>query len=265
MKKKTADSKASVPTEPKQEISAPSTSSTPTLVPQNQPETTSPYQVNQTNTETTVEQPTVNLSGTSATASTPVVAPPASPALTETADNATVNDFFSEEESGGGAGKKIFFVFLLALVIGALIVGGYFFLQSRKTQPEEKPTPTTAPIVSPEASPSASVEDGKESTQSATESELAEYAVQVLNGSGISGEAGVVKDLLVEAGFKDVATGNADSYDYTSTEVQVKKDVPNSVFTAIKDALSDYVVTEGNALSDNAKYDVVVIVGSEKQ
>jgi copper homeostasis protein CutC len=47
--------------------------------------------------------------------------------------------------------------------------------------------------------------------------------IKVLNGSGVSGKASAVKEILKEKGYQEILTGNADSFDYEKTEVSVKK------------------------------------------
>jgi len=94
-----------------------------------------------------------------------------------------------------------------------------------------------------------------------TEAALSEYSIQVLNGSGVVGEAGRVRAALGEEGFEVTNVGNAGNYDYTDTEVRLKGDVPETIFDKVKKALADYTVTKGEVLDDESDYDVVVTVG----
>jgi hypothetical protein len=48
----------------------------------------------------------------------------------------------------------------------------------------------------------------------------ADVSVQVYNGSGTSGLAGTAASALTQAGFAVAGTGNADSMDYTVTEIR---------------------------------------------
>ena len=95
---------------------------------------------------------------------------------------------------------------------------------------------------------------------------MSEYAVSILNGSGVPGEAGAIEELLTDAGFTEFETGNADSYDYLETEVSAKEDTPVVVYTAIEEALSDtYEVSKSeSSLSEDSSFDVIVIVGAKK-
>lgn len=148
---------------------------------------------------------------------------------------------------------------LLALGVLLLIIFGGIFISSKgKTDsPETSPSPVVESLPSPtpalEASPSAAIN-------------LDEYKVQILNGSGVAGEAGVVEGILVDAGFSDLDTGNAANYDYTDTEVSLKSTTTEAVFTAIASALeSDYTVVKlQTPLTDSSDYDVVITIGTKK-
>lgn len=176
-----------------------------------------------------------------------------------------------EAEKSSFLSKKLILIILALAIIVGLVGGGFMFLRARSTTTDTGEKPTTKPesqaetekTKDAEASPTASTTE--EANDEITEVDLADYTVQVLNGSGIAGEAGKVKDLLEAEGFDEIETDNASSYDYTDTEVSLKEDTPKQVFEAIKSALDVYTVIEGNILTEDAKYDVVVIVGQKKE
>lgn len=96
--------------------------------------------------------------------------------------------------------------------------------------------------------------------------ELGELEVEILNGSGVAGEAGVVQEMLVAEGFGEelIEVGNADSYDHLDTEVRVKAGLSEQIYQEIKRALnSDYQVVMGEDLTEDYRYDAVVIVGTK--
>lgn len=96
--------------------------------------------------------------------------------------------------------------------------------------------------------------------------EIDKFVVEVLNGSGTSGTAGRVKDLLTAGGFSNIVTGNADSYVYTNTEVAFKENIQVGVFGSIEGLLKNYnVVKAKDPLSKDYKYDIVIIVGKEEE
>lgn len=96
------------------------------------------------------------------------------------------------------------------------------------------------------------------------EIDFSQYSLQVLNGSGVSGEAATVGGILEEEGFTEISTGNAPTFDYTDTQVQLKEDTPEQVFEAIRKALTEYTVVKGDILEEDSEYDAVVIAGTRK-
>lgn len=161
------------------------------------------------------------------------------------------------EKGGNGFNGKLFFGLLILFVLLGALAGGLFYYKQRvnpgSVVEQNTQQPTTAPTVTPTLE---------------VKVDLTTYTVNILNGSGTPGEAGVVKNLLVTAGFDadKVKTANASSYDYENTEVQVKVDLATSVTDAIIDSLDAKYTVE--VLKENLKgtstYDIVVTVGSKK-
>lgn len=152
----------------------------------------------------------------------------------------------------------IFIAFLLGLSLGAGIIGGIFYYKVRVENmlPKESPTPEAMSTPTPQqetATPTPVSKEDKESLK-----------IQVLNGSGIAGEASKVEGSLNDAGFTTITTGNAKSYDYTDTELSVKSSVSNELKSEIKDALSGYTLKDSDELPDSSTYDVVITVGKTK-
>ena len=148
-------------------------------------------------------------------------------------------------------------VFLWALgVIGVVVaIGAIIIAMSRGSikMPTigitPTPTPTEQPM--PTATPTPAVDKTT-------------LNIQVLNGSGIAGEANKMKALLEEKGYTVEGTGNAKSYEYEQTEIQVTAD--NEAFISIltADLAGSYVVGSTAAtLKDTLQYNAVVIVGKE--
>ena len=167
----------------------------------------------------------------------------------------------SEIETEGEGDKKsklkIFLIIVgIAAVIGVITGGVFYYREKVSEAPEEAvSTPTEAPVTSTPTP--AETEEGLD---------FSEYAVSILNGSGVPGEAGAVEELLTDVGFAEFETGNADSYDYLKTEVSTKEDTPVAVYNAIEEALSDtYDVSKSeSSLSEDSSFDVIVIVGAKK-
>jgi hypothetical protein len=153
--------------------------------------------------------------------------------------------------------SPIFWILVPGIFLLGAILGGVVFYQrgvSSSKSDTASPTPvasatTTSPT--PSASPSATVD-------------LTKYTVNILNGSGIAGEASKVKDLLVTAGFKVGTTGNAATYDYTKTIIKAKSTVDKAFLTKLSSSLAKtYVVGDSQTLTSGTT-DVQVIVGTSK-
>jgi hypothetical protein len=140
-------------------------------------------------------------------------------------------------------------------LLGALL-GGIFFYQKQIAGSTLIPTPTppdyTNTAATPTPAPTAQID-------------LTKYPVKVMNGSGIAGQAGVVKDLLTTAGFSVSGTSNAATYDFTKTIVKAKTDVPVAFLTQLTSALGkSYVLDTNQSLATSSADEVQVIVGSTK-
>ncbi|MBU0569414.1 LytR C-terminal domain-containing protein [Patescibacteria group bacterium] len=167
-------------------------------------------------------------------------------------------DTTKEVEKGRGSGLKVVIITAVVLAILGVIAGGVFYYQTgfnkeTETGVEEKelneaPVTTEAPEPAPR------------------EVDLSELSVEILNGSGIAGEAGKVDTLLTDLNFKETETGNADSYDYTTTVVSLKEGVSSEVYSKIEGALSENYALEksDDVLEDDSEYDIKIIVGSQK-
>jgi hypothetical protein len=95
------------------------------------------------------------------------------------------------------------------------------------------PAPTTAPVVKP-------------------------VTLEVLNGSGVAGEAGKVADSLTKLGYQVLATGNADNQKYSKTEVYVNATLSDSV-KLFKDLGSFGEATRSGILKDSTASARIII------
>ncbi|MBD3366345.1 hypothetical protein GF360_03335 [candidate division WWE3 bacterium] len=189
-----------------------------------------------------------------------------------------------------GPKKTIKFALLAALVAFVFGIGVYFLFlrdsgeadlmetletsESTSVEVEEVATETqeeTGEETSEAAAESS--EENEETTETQEEVEetaptpaetlLEEVALQILNGSGVAGEAGATQEILEAEGFEDISVGNADNFDYTKTQVQVKASVGSNVYETIERALnSEFEVGQAaETLDATADYDVILIVG----
>lgn len=209
--------------------------------------------------------------GSETVSSAPVVqevnptTPVPSPINASPADMVTGSSITSGEKSD--LRNKIIFVLVPAVILGALITAGIVLFKQGafdkwlgkagkqtvvKTKPvvsQAQPTPTST--ASAQNNP-ATVDKMK-------------FAIKILNGSGVSGEAAKEKAALTTAGFNVTATGNADSSDVVATEIAAKKSVTAAFLDALKTELSKtYVLASASgSIAESASVDVVVTLGSK--
>lgn len=164
---------------------------------------------------------------------------------------------FQKEESKSDVKLFVIIAVITAVVVAALAGGIYVYLTGTKNlNPKVKSTPEPTAMV--ESTPEASLESSPSTMK------LSEYKVQILNGSGKIGEAGRAKTLIEKAGFKVGNTGNAETFDFTDTIIQVKSSVSSDVLEKLKDSLSStYSVKTGDKLDSDSDFDIIVTVGSK--
>ncbi len=90
-----------------------------------------------------------------------------------------------------------------------------------------------------------------------------ELKIKVLNGSGTVGKASEVKDLLKAKGYQEILTGNADSFDFTKTELQVKKSKSVATQTLENDLKDSVTSVKESTLAETEAADVVIIIGAD--
>ena len=145
--------------------------------------------------------------------------------------------------------KKLIMILGGVILVGGVVVGGV--LRARSVT-SVKPEVVISPAVSMAPSPTPEPVD------------LASLEVGIMNGSGVAGEASVVGEILVAEVFEGslMTKTNADNYDYTKTEVQIKEGQSRIAYKTLERALnSDYEVVEGENLTSDSEYDVLIIVG----
>lgn len=144
-----------------------------------------------------------------------------------------------------------------ALLVGALVGGliTYFSGISKLSMETATPSPVATAQAQTEVKPTAT-------PQSTIKRE--DLKIQILNGSGISGEAGKAKTLLEGLGYKNVDTGNASSSDFAETEIAIKAASKDALATVIKDLSSKYSAVEAaKPLATTSKYDLVITIGKK--
>ncbi|MFH1560975.1 MAG: LytR C-terminal domain-containing protein [Patescibacteria group bacterium] len=165
----------------------------------------------------------------------------------ETSKSEPIQKMPTAGSDGGDKKKKIILIIvgiglglLLVLLLGKAIAG-----RTEKLDEFAEPTPVPTEAPSPTPTPDRSG-----------------IKLKVLNGSGVPGLAGEAKDILEGLGYLDVAVGNANSYDYTETEIAVKEDGQEYFELLLTDLSGDYsVASQSSVLDEDSQYDAVVTLG----
>lgn len=155
----------------------------------------------------------------------------------------------------------------IIVIIGviAIVAGGIFFIM--RTSGEEgsmtaSPTPTTNSL-SPIATPEPTVTPSP--TPSAEPVDRAEIKVQVLNGTGTPGDAGLVKTALEKLDFAEITTANADEQEETSTTVTYSKDIDaatiDEIVASLEEIFSKVEAKSGTIAGD---FDIRILTGEKK-
>lgn len=140
----------------------------------------------------------------------------------------------------------ILFVFIIALVL----LGGIFAYKKGMNKTEKVNVVTLSPT--PTLTPQPTIV-------------LSKYAIKILNGSGVDGEAGRQKTALEAAGFTISSVGNADNSNYTDTIIEAKKDIEKAFLDKLKSVLqTSFTLSDVKVLPDNSTSSVIVILGTKK-
>ena len=154
--------------------------------------------------------------------------------------------------------KKIVFIVLAVVIVLGAAGGGFYFYNKKKSAPEiQSETETEQIVVSPASEP-------VEPSPATTPLERKDLAIQVLNGSGIAGKAGKMKDFLEEAGYEEIDTGNAETYDYEEAEIAVKENAKDYLEMLTDDLSEKYsLAEETRTLDEDSEFDVIITVGKK--
>lgn len=154
-------------------------------------------------------------------------------------------------QNQSGEKKNVLLPILVIVLLGIAVLGGLFLYRQNFSKKIEKIkevslSPTPIEKVTPKPL------------------DLSKFKIEILNGSGIEGQASSQKTDLESMGFVVAAIGNADNGDYTTTLIQTKKDVDKAFLDKLRTVLEESFEVSTEELDEDAKTDVVIIIGSKK-
>lgn len=119
-----------------------------------------------------------------------------------------------------------------------------------------------------EATPTASEKESTASTKEATESsklKKEDITIQILNGSGIEGQASALKEQLESLGFTNIETGNAGGTPAKETTViftsKVSSDILDQILAELEETFESVSSQEETEV---AEFDIIITTGSYK-
>lgn len=179
-------------------------------------------------------------------------------------------DTSKEVEKGSSrVNVKAVIVILLLFAGVAAITGGAFYYKTKVASTGNKNETVTETPVATTAATTTALSPTSNPTPTVSNVGKVDYTkltLNILNGTGIPGEAGKIADLIKSLKFKSVKSGNADSFDYTVTTIKVKKDLSSKIFDDINALISNQYSAKisDTPLDATSAYDVVIIVGPKK-
>lgn len=161
-------------------------------------------------------------------------------------------------------------VLIAIIAVVVIIVAGVIFLKFRSTATPVAPTPTPTPmqIVTESPTPTMTLTPTPSTTVKDTSGLTAKQKVkiQVLNGTGVTGDAAYLKAKLISAGYQTIDTGNAaETSASAETKVTYYSSFPATYKVDFTTLLNDlYASVSATSSTDTGKYDVIVTSGKKK-
>jgi serine/threonine-protein kinase len=148
--------------------------------------------------------------------------------------------------------KKNPAVIIIVVVLVAAVVGGIFMLR----QPKKTNQTNVNVVEKKEPSPTEKPKIDKESVK-----------IQVLNGTGTPGQAGITVEALKKAGYNsdNIKTGNAEKFDNSVVSITARtgfKDVASDIKDALKTTF-DEIEISSSQLDKGSEFDIVVTTGGK--
>ena len=157
-------------------------------------------------------------------------------------------------QGGKKSGKWIPVVILLLIAIGVV---GWFLLKGG-SEVASTPTPTpfveeTLPVET--VAPSPSVSPAVDKT---------DVKVEILNGTGIAGEAALLQKELKALGYTNLSVGNSSQQDVTSTKVTFSSNLPESVVSEVTAKLKEMYKSVDVKTTTSNKDAIQIVTGLRK-
>ncbi|MFH1971694.1 MAG: LytR C-terminal domain-containing protein [Patescibacteria group bacterium] len=173
------------------------------------------------------------------------------PQVEEKPSNPEVGFPLSQQKTKKKSNVLVFIILGVVILVGGII---FFVTKGKKDTELVSPTPASEGVTI--STPS--------STEAPEAVDKADVAIEVLNGTGIPGEASYLQDKLKVLGYSDIEVGNADEQDQTITTVTFNADLDeankNEIQTELEKLYKDVTVKTSSSLSVDAS----IVTGLKK-
>jgi len=152
--------------------------------------------------------------------------------------------------------KKVVWVIFGMAFVAIAVLAGFYILGNGEETPEPSPTPFVSGFdetlgETTDATPEPTVDKAK-------------VSIEVLNGTGVSGEAGFLQTKLKALGYSDIEAGNADNQNNKTTQVTFSSSLADSVVEEILQELKSLYQEVNDKTSSTQSVDVQIITGLRK-
>jgi len=144
-------------------------------------------------------------------------------------------------------------VWVVLFAIAVIVIGGFVLSRQQKKVPEAK---KDVVVEKKEPSPTAKPKIEKSSVK-----------IQVVNGTGTPGQAGIVVKSLEGTGYSadNIKTANAEKFTTLTTTITARTDfeeIVNNIKDVLKPTFEEVTVDSSNLNSDS-EFDIVIVTGGK--
>lgn len=161
------------------------------------------------------------------------------------------------KKSGGARTLLIIGILILVGILGFVI----YKSASKRSDLSTEPTPFDN-LTSPSQDSTSVSSSAPVATPKAADK--AKVAVQVQNGTGISGEAAYLQNQLKNLGYTNIKVENASQQDLTSTQVTFSSTLDSSIVSELTQKLNALYQNVTTSTSSSGTFDVVIVTGLRK-
>jgi len=166
----------------------------------------------------------------------------------------------SQEKKSNGVIKWVIVIIGVIVIVAA---GIFFIMRTTDGDADAEPTPTAGTLNSfatdePEETPT------PEPTATPEPIDKSEIKIEVLNGTGTPGDAGLVQDLLEDLDFEDITADNADEQEETDTTLTYSDEIDaatiDEIVAELEETFTSVKTRKGTIAGD---FDIRIVTGEK--